>query len=107
MLREACLTANELLRHFWAAFPLSSPSRETRVLRLKKALSDQYDRTTAMQVQFIQSCMCEDLVCGLLVQFWIGLRNHDSGPVRYPGCVLLEAPHSAKAKVHVHLSFAR
>jgi transcription initiation factor TFIIH subunit 1 len=50
VLREACLTVNELLRHFWAAFPLSSATRETRALRLKKALSDQYDRTTAMQV---------------------------------------------------------
>lgn len=50
VLREVCLTANELLRHFWAAFPLSSPSREARALRLKKALADQYDRTTAMQV---------------------------------------------------------
>ena len=51
VLREACLTVNELLRHFWAAFPLSSATREARALRLKKALADQYDRTTAMQVQ--------------------------------------------------------
>ncbi len=50
VLREACLTVNELLRHFWAAFPLSSATREARALRLKKALADQYDRTTAMQV---------------------------------------------------------
>lgn len=55
VLREVCLTANELLRHFWAAFPLSSPSREARALRLKKALADQYDRTTAMQVPLAAS----------------------------------------------------
>jgi transcription initiation factor TFIIH subunit 1 len=49
VLRETVLTINELLRHFWAAFPLSSPAREARALRIKKALADQYDRTTAMQ----------------------------------------------------------
>ena len=49
VLRETVLTSNELLRHFWGAFPLSSPGREARALRLKQALADQFDRTTAMQ----------------------------------------------------------
>ena len=49
VLRETVLTINELLRHFWSAFPLTSPARETRALRIKTALADQYDRTTAMQ----------------------------------------------------------
>ena len=49
VLRETVLTSNELLRHFWGAFPLSSAAREARALRLKQALADQYDRTTAMQ----------------------------------------------------------
>ena len=49
VLRETVLTSNELLRHFWGAFPLSSAAREARAVRLKQALADQYDRTTAMQ----------------------------------------------------------
>lgn len=49
VLRETVLTSNELLRHFWGAFPLSTPAREARALRLKQALADQFDRTTAMQ----------------------------------------------------------
>ena len=49
VLRETVLTSNELLRHFWGAFPLTSPAREARALRLKQALADQFDRTTAMQ----------------------------------------------------------
>ena len=49
VLRETVLTSNELLRHFWGAFPLTSPAREARALRLKRALADQFDRTTAMQ----------------------------------------------------------
>jgi transcription initiation factor TFIIH subunit 1 len=49
VLRETVLTGNELLRHFWGAFPLSSAAREARALRLKRALAEQFDRTTAMQ----------------------------------------------------------
>ncbi len=49
-LRETALTVNELLRHFWGSFPLTSAVRETRVLRIKAALASQFDHTTAMQV---------------------------------------------------------
>ena len=49
LLRGTVLTCNELLRHFWASFPLSSAAREQRVKRIKGALCEQYDRTTAMQ----------------------------------------------------------
>ena len=49
LLRGTALTCNELLRHFWASFPLTTPAREQRVQRIKAALCEQYDRTTAMQ----------------------------------------------------------
>ncbi|CAK0781641.1 hypothetical protein CVIRNUC_005433 [Coccomyxa viridis] len=49
ILRQTVLACNELLRHFWAQFPLSTSKREARALDLKRALMNQYDRTTAMQ----------------------------------------------------------
>lgn len=49
LLRSTVLTCNELLRHFWASFPLTSAAREQRVQRIRTALCEQYDRTTAMQ----------------------------------------------------------
>ncbi|KAK9845933.1 hypothetical protein WJX81_006374 [Elliptochloris bilobata] len=49
LLRGTALTCYELLRHFWASFPLTTPAREQRVQRIKAALCEQYDRTTAMQ----------------------------------------------------------
>ena len=42
-LRKASLAINELLRHFWACFPLSSSQRETRVRRIRKVLDSKYE----------------------------------------------------------------
>ncbi|CAL8468426.1 g7966 [Coccomyxa elongata] len=79
VLREVCLTANELLRHFWATFPLSSPTREARALRLKKALADQYDRTTAMQEssQGIERVHITQLLKPLRLALDTALAKHD------------------------------
>lgn len=41
--------ANELLRHFWALFPVSSAARAQKLERLKDSLSKQYDHLQAMQ----------------------------------------------------------
>ncbi len=41
--RGCALAVNELLRHFWPCFPLSSPARRAKAERLRKALSEQYD----------------------------------------------------------------
>ncbi len=43
-LRGMAQAVNELLRHFWASFPLSSPQREAKVGRLNKALADLYEQ---------------------------------------------------------------
>eukprot|EP00873_Tetraselmis_striata_P022489 jgi/Tetstr1/442753/TSEL_030841.t2 len=48
-LRKQAMMANELLRHFWALFPVSSAARAKKLERLKDALSKQYDHLQAMQ----------------------------------------------------------
>ncbi len=96
ILRQTVSACNELLRHFWAQFPLTNAKRvgtllclnedhlrkilvlalgtakerrqdsalgiesensvqEARALDLKRALMNQHDRTTAMQVEFLHS----------------------------------------------------
>lgn len=37
-------TSNELLRHFWSSFPLTSPSLVQKEQRLFKSISDLYDQ---------------------------------------------------------------
>ncbi|CAM6081591.1 unnamed protein product [Calypogeia fissa] len=37
-------TGNELLRHFWASYPLTSPALVNKVNRLKEAMSQHYSR---------------------------------------------------------------
>eukprot|EP00249_Psilotum_nudum_P007355 c20498_g1_i1 orf=159-2075(+) len=48
LLQFAAIT-NELLRHFWAAYPLTSVSLINKVTRLKDAMSDHYNRIQAMK----------------------------------------------------------
>lgn len=48
-LRQTTLTVNELLRYFWASFPISTPAKEAKVERLKGALEQQYDGITELQ----------------------------------------------------------
>ena len=43
-LRGLSRAVNELLRHFWSSFPLSSSHRKEKVERMNKALGAQYDR---------------------------------------------------------------
>ena len=43
-LRGLSRAVNELLRHFWSSFPLSSSHRKEKVRRMNKALGAQYDR---------------------------------------------------------------
>ena len=47
-LRQLAMTINELLRHFWACFPLTA-QRHRKAERLKQALSDMYDRVLSVQ----------------------------------------------------------
>ena len=48
LVRQAVLTVNELLRHYWASVPARTPARAARAARLAAALASQYDRVTAM-----------------------------------------------------------
>jgi transcription initiation factor TFIIH subunit 1 len=48
-LRKQAQMVNELLRHFWALFPISTPARAAKLERLKTSLSKQYDHLQAMQ----------------------------------------------------------
>mmetsp|Transcript_31576 Transcript_31576/g.89667 ORF Transcript_31576/g.89667 Transcript_31576/m.89667 type:complete len:606 (+) Transcript_31576:109-1926(+) len=48
-LREQAMLANELLRHFWPLFPISSSARAQKLERIKQSLSKQYDHLQAMQ----------------------------------------------------------
>jgi transcription initiation factor TFIIH subunit 1 len=48
VLRQAVLTINELLRHFWASVPGRTPARAARAARVAAALGAQYDRLQAM-----------------------------------------------------------
>mmetsp|Transcript_11078 Transcript_11078/g.26273 ORF Transcript_11078/g.26273 Transcript_11078/m.26273 type:complete len:120 (+) Transcript_11078:1840-2199(+) len=48
-LRKQAMLVNELLRHFWALFPVSSPARAQKLERIKDSLSKQYDHLVAMQ----------------------------------------------------------
>ena len=43
-LRALSQAVNELLRHFWSTFPLSSQQRIEKAKRINKALVDQYDK---------------------------------------------------------------
>ncbi len=42
--RQTALMVNELLRHFWGCFPVSSKPRLDKLRRLHKGLSEQYDK---------------------------------------------------------------
>ena len=44
VLRCKALTVNELLRHFWASYPVNSAVREVKVNKLMAALMALYDR---------------------------------------------------------------
>ena len=42
-------TANELLRHFWSSFPLSTPALIQKEAKVFKAISDLYDKIEAFR----------------------------------------------------------
>eukprot|EP00210_Caulerpa_lentillifera_P003103 g2965.t1 len=42
-LRSKTLIVNELLRHFWASYPVNSSAKEAQVRKLKQALTQQFD----------------------------------------------------------------
>lgn len=42
-LRSKTLIVNELLRHFWASYPVNSSTKEAHVRKLKQALTQQFD----------------------------------------------------------------
>ena len=48
-LRRQVLATNELLRHFWRGFPLSSQARRDKMARVMAALQGMYDQSMAMQ----------------------------------------------------------
>ncbi|GMH39162.1 hypothetical protein BSKO_07060 [Bryopsis sp. KO-2023] len=43
LLRSKVLIVNELLRHFWASYPLSSAAREAKVNKIRAALTSQHE----------------------------------------------------------------
>ncbi|QDZ22880.1 subunit 1 of transcription initiation factor TFIIH [Chloropicon primus] len=47
--RRASIAVNELLRHFWASFPLSSEHRIEKVKRINQALVAQYEKIEKMR----------------------------------------------------------
>ena len=47
LLRQTSLMVNELLRHFWGCFPVSSKPRLDKLRRVHKGLSEQYDKCVA------------------------------------------------------------
>ena len=48
-LKSLSLAVNELLRHFWASFPLTSQQRRDKAKRIKKHLIDQYDKIESVR----------------------------------------------------------
>ena len=46
--RQTALMVNELLRHFWGCFPVSSKPRLDKLRRLHKGLSEQYDKCASL-----------------------------------------------------------
>lgn len=57
MLRQKVLTANELLRHMWACFPLVSQQRVAKAQRLAAALSAQYQGCGSSRLQYMLVCI--------------------------------------------------
>lgn len=49
VVRGEMLKGNELLRHLWGCFPLTSTSRQAKADRLLQALSQVYDSLRRMQ----------------------------------------------------------
>ena len=47
-LKEQVLGANELLRHFWRGFPITTKAKANKVERVTKALEDTYSQSQAM-----------------------------------------------------------
>ena len=48
-IRKQVLATNELLRHFWRCFPISSAARTAKMQRVVTALQAMYDQSLAMQ----------------------------------------------------------
>ena len=49
--RQTALMVNELLRHFWGCFPVSSKPRLDKLRRVHKGLSEQYDKCAVSAVR--------------------------------------------------------
>ena len=54
-LRSDFLETNELLRHFWGAFPLTSSTKRAKAQRLEKVLSTRYDELFQKRNDLIRS----------------------------------------------------